>query len=194
MRCLTPRADDLLPHRRASDSLSLPTGFFPRRRSIFLLSADSNSRVGGATFRTRWPTGKLREQDSSTEQDSRVCARGTADSLPDGLRKLRVRRARRASAKGEVRHNHDLGLCLFPATQRSPHSPSIYHLTQDMKLVASVAQAATHKYDLEATLIKLERLVKLAKERDGSGLIVFPEALCVPISLNLRPSSLCPWS
>lgn len=41
---------------------------------------------------------------------------------------------------------------------------------------ASVVQACTVKYDLEATLNKLESYVKLAKERDDSQLVVFPEA------------------
>ncbi|KAG7562692.1 hypothetical protein FFLO_01852 [Filobasidium floriforme] len=41
---------------------------------------------------------------------------------------------------------------------------------------ASVVQACTVRYDLDATLEKMERLVKVAKERDGSGMVVFPEA------------------
>lgn len=41
---------------------------------------------------------------------------------------------------------------------------------------ASVIQACTVRYDLDATLLKMERLVKVAKERDGSGMVVFPEA------------------
>lgn len=44
------------------------------------------------------------------------------------------------------------------------------------KLRASVAQAATAAYNLEDTLQKLERLTRLAKERDDSQLVVFPEA------------------
>lgn len=44
---------------------------------------------------------------------------------------------------------------------------------------ASVVQACTVRYDLDATLEKMERLVKVAKERDGSGMVVFPEALSV---------------
>jgi beta-cyano-L-alanine hydratase/nitrilase len=44
---------------------------------------------------------------------------------------------------------------------------------------ASVIQCCTEKYDLEATLRKLERLVHIAKERDGAELAVFPEALWV---------------
>ena len=42
---------------------------------------------------------------------------------------------------------------------------------------ASVIQCSTVKYDLDATLEKMDRLVKVAKERDGSQLAVFPEAL-----------------
>jgi predicted amidohydrolase len=44
-------------------------------------------------------------------------------------------------------------------------------------LRASVVQACTAAYDLDLTLAKLERLVKLAKDRDEANLIVFPEAL-----------------
>jgi predicted amidohydrolase len=47
------------------------------------------------------------------------------------------------------------------------------------RIRASVIQAGTAAYDLEATLQKLERLVRLAKERDDTELVVFPEALCV---------------
>jgi hypothetical protein len=47
------------------------------------------------------------------------------------------------------------------------------------KLVVSVAQACTHRYELEPTLAKMDRLVRQAKERDCSQLVVFPEALCV---------------
>lgn len=42
---------------------------------------------------------------------------------------------------------------------------------------ASVIQCSTVKYDLDATLDKMDRLVKVARERDGSQLAVFPEAL-----------------
>jgi predicted amidohydrolase len=42
---------------------------------------------------------------------------------------------------------------------------------------ASVVQCSTVKYDLDATLDKMDLLVKLAWERDGSQLAVFPEAL-----------------
>lgn len=42
---------------------------------------------------------------------------------------------------------------------------------------ASVIQCSTVKYDLDATLEKMDRLVKVARERDGSQLAVFPEAL-----------------
>jgi predicted amidohydrolase len=48
---------------------------------------------------------------------------------------------------------------------------------------ASVVQACTVRYDLDATLEKMERLIKVAKERDGSGMVVFPEALSVRASL-----------
>ncbi|KAI0320051.1 carbon-nitrogen hydrolase [Amylostereum chailletii] len=41
---------------------------------------------------------------------------------------------------------------------------------------ASVVQSATAAYSLPETLDKLERLARLAKERDGSQLAVFPEA------------------
>ncbi|TBU45231.1 carbon-nitrogen hydrolase [Dichomitus squalens] len=41
---------------------------------------------------------------------------------------------------------------------------------------ASVVQAATAAYSLPDTLDKLERLTRLAKERDGAQLAVFPEA------------------
>ena len=43
----------------------------------------------------------------------------------------------------------------------------------------SVVQAATAAYSLPDTLDKLEKLTRLAKERDGSQLVVFPEALSV---------------
>ncbi|KAI0721368.1 carbon-nitrogen hydrolase [Cerioporus squamosus] len=41
---------------------------------------------------------------------------------------------------------------------------------------ASVVQAATAAYSLSVTLDRLERLTRLAKERDGAQLAVFPEA------------------
>ncbi|KAK7468802.1 Nitrilase [Stygiomarasmius scandens] len=44
-------------------------------------------------------------------------------------------------------------------------------------LRASVAQAACCQYDLEKTLDKLERLTQLAKDRDNSQLVVFPEGI-----------------
>ncbi|KIY65145.1 carbon-nitrogen hydrolase [Cylindrobasidium torrendii FP15055 ss-10] len=44
------------------------------------------------------------------------------------------------------------------------------------KLKVSVAQTACQAYDLEATLAKLEELTHFARSRDGSQLIVFPEA------------------
>ena len=50
------------------------------------------------------------------------------------------------------------------------------------KIRASVVQAATAAYSLEDTLDKLEKLTRLAKERDGAQLAVFPEALYVPSS------------
>ena len=48
---------------------------------------------------------------------------------------------------------------------------------------ASVVQAATAAYSLPDTLDKLERFTRLAKERDGAQLVVFPEALFVLLSL-----------
>lgn len=44
---------------------------------------------------------------------------------------------------------------------------------------ASVVQASTAAYSLPDTLDKLEKLTRLAKERDGAQLAVFPEALSV---------------
>ncbi|KAI0830591.1 carbon-nitrogen hydrolase [Trametes gibbosa] len=41
---------------------------------------------------------------------------------------------------------------------------------------ASVVQASTAAYSLPDTLDKLEKLTRLAKERDGAQLVVFPEA------------------
>ncbi|KDQ63493.1 hypothetical protein JAAARDRAFT_29513 [Jaapia argillacea MUCL 33604] len=41
---------------------------------------------------------------------------------------------------------------------------------------ASVVQTCTESYNLEATLDKLEKLTRIAKDRDGSQLAVFPEA------------------
>ncbi|KAJ7071118.1 carbon-nitrogen hydrolase [Mycena amicta] len=40
----------------------------------------------------------------------------------------------------------------------------------------SVVQSCTQSYNLEATLTKLEELTRLARDRDGSQLAVFPEA------------------
>lgn len=45
------------------------------------------------------------------------------------------------------------------------------------RIIASVAQACTVKYDTQATLAKMERLATIAKEKDDSSLVVFPEAL-----------------
>ena len=42
---------------------------------------------------------------------------------------------------------------------------------------ASVVQACTERYSLDDTLLKLERLTRLARDRDRSQLCVFPEAL-----------------
>ena len=56
---------------------------------------------------------------------------------------------------------------------------------------ASVVQACTVRYDLDATLEKMERLVKVAKERDGSGMVVFPEALSVQKSLTVVYNHTC---
>ena len=54
------------------------------------------------------------------------------------------------------------------------------------KIRASIAQCCTSSYDTPATLEKMRRLVKLAKERDDSQLVVFPEAF---IGGPLIPSS-----
>ncbi|EIN14128.1 carbon-nitrogen hydrolase [Punctularia strigosozonata HHB-11173 SS5] len=43
-------------------------------------------------------------------------------------------------------------------------------------LRASVVQTCTASFHLDETLLKLERLARIAKERDGSQLAVFPEA------------------
>ncbi|KAJ7038293.1 carbon-nitrogen hydrolase [Mycena alexandri] len=40
----------------------------------------------------------------------------------------------------------------------------------------SVAQTCAQSYSLDNTLIKLEQMTRLARERDGSQLVVFPEA------------------
>ena len=50
---------------------------------------------------------------------------------------------------------------------------------------ASVVQACTDRYSLDDTLLKLERLTRLARERDGSQLCVFPEALYKPYSCSV---------
>ncbi len=47
------------------------------------------------------------------------------------------------------------------------------------KLRVSVVQACCQKYEIDATLEKLEQLTRLAKDRDGAQLAVFPEALYV---------------
>jgi predicted amidohydrolase len=54
---------------------------------------------------------------------------------------------------------------------------SAYSIFMPNILRASVVQACTASYDVNATLDKLERLTRLASERDGSQLAVFPEAL-----------------
>jgi predicted amidohydrolase len=41
----------------------------------------------------------------------------------------------------------------------------------------SVVQACTHAYSLRETMDKLARLTRLARDRDQSELVVFPEAL-----------------
>jgi predicted amidohydrolase len=46
---------------------------------------------------------------------------------------------------------------------------------------ASVVQACTASYSLLATLDKLERLTRLARDRDGTQLALFPEALYVDL-------------
>ena len=56
------------------------------------------------------------------------------------------------------------------------------------KIKASVVQASTAAYSLPDTLDKLERFTRLAKERDGAQLVVFPEALSVLSGLEtLQP-------
>ena len=47
------------------------------------------------------------------------------------------------------------------------------------KIIASVVQTCSVKYSVEDTLKKLEDLVTQGKERDGTQLMVFPEALLV---------------
>jgi predicted amidohydrolase len=47
------------------------------------------------------------------------------------------------------------------------------------KIFASVVQSCSAAYSLDDTLDKLEHYTRLAKSRDNSQLIVFPEALCV---------------
>jgi predicted amidohydrolase len=42
---------------------------------------------------------------------------------------------------------------------------------------ASVIQSCTARFNLSETLDKFEKLTRLAKERDGSQLVVFPEGL-----------------
>lgn len=42
---------------------------------------------------------------------------------------------------------------------------------------ASVVQTCTAAYNVSLTLDKIERLTRLAKERDSAQLAVFPEAL-----------------
>jgi predicted amidohydrolase len=46
---------------------------------------------------------------------------------------------------------------------------------------ASVVQTCTASYSLPATLDKLERLTRLARDRDGTQLALFPEALYVDL-------------
>lgn len=45
------------------------------------------------------------------------------------------------------------------------------------KIRASVVQTCTASYNLSDTLQKFEDLTKLAKDRDNTQLVVFPEAL-----------------
>jgi predicted amidohydrolase len=42
---------------------------------------------------------------------------------------------------------------------------------------ASVAQCCSVGYDVDKTLEKMERMVKIAVDRDNSQFVVFPEAL-----------------
>jgi hypothetical protein len=73
---------------------------------------------------------------------------------------------------------------LWPIWQLTRELTSIYdyrwHSTFSqrnmVKLNVSVVQAATAAFNLDDTLDKLDRLVKLAKTRDESQLCVFPEA------------------
>ena len=58
----------------------------------------------------------------------------------------------------------------------------------------SVVQAATAAYSLPETLDKLERLTRLAKERDGAQLAVFPEALYVASRFHDLPDTDCELS
>lgn len=53
--------------------------------------------------------------------------------------------------------------------------------------IVSVVQACTSAYSLEDTLAKLDRYVRLAKDRDGAQLAVFPEALYAHISVSTFP-------
>lgn len=57
-----------------------------------------------------------------------------------------------------------------------PLGPSV-NVNMPQKLKVSVVQACTAAYSLDNTLEKLDRLVRLAKERDNAQLCVFPEAL-----------------
>lgn len=72
----------------------------------------------------------------------------------------------------------------FPASREITNSHQITNRTQSSNMAiikASVIQSCTQGYgtpdSLELTLKKLEELTKIAKERDGSQLAVFPEAL-----------------
>ena len=58
------------------------------------------------------------------------------------------------------------------------NSSNVTHSSSSV-LRVSVAQTCAHSYALKETMDKLVRLARLAKERDGSQLIVFPEALYV---------------
>lgn len=57
--------------------------------------------------------------------------------------------------------------------------PPSFIMSSSNTIKASVIQCSTVKYDLDATLEKMDRLVKVARGRDGSQLAVFPEALYV---------------
>jgi predicted amidohydrolase len=64
-------------------------------------------------------------------------------------------------------------------------------MTRSRCIHAAVVQACTAAYDLDATLEKMARLTRVAKERDGAQLAVFPEALSVHLSFSIGLLSVC---